>query len=708
MLVNKRDGTKQEFDFNKIKKAVKAAFYSCGIEKETRIDPVIWSIKNKLELVDNELSIEKIQDIVETSLMQCGEYKVAKSYIIYREEHKNTRNIVQKHLDFIENYKKASTTADSTVDDNANVRSKSVGNMNAEIKKEENILVNRGIIMKKLHELYPDFDYKQYARDLENHIIYKQDENSSNSGPTLPYCCSISLYPFIQHGIKDLGGLSAAPKNLDSFCGMLCNLVFTVAGQFLGAVALSEALVYFVYYCKKEWGEDFYLYPDREISVNTIRKKTILSQIHQYWQQIVYTINQNSANRGMQAAFTNFSYFDESFFHGMFDNFYFPDGTQPDWESLKWIQKEFMQWFNAERLRVMLTFPVESFALIYKDGKFVDEDSYKFVCEELARGHSFFVYISDTVDSLSSCCRLKNKLQTHEFNFTNGNLGVETGSKSVISINLNRVVQDWYNSLNCSVSVGDKTGKPSREFIGSILTTDKDLQEDFLSYLGEILERIYKYHKAYNAILWDMYNSNLLPVYKAGFIDLSKQYLTIGLIGTSASAEFLGYKINDNPQYAKYCQLIFKFIKNQNELHHTNTETYNTEMVPAESAGAKLYKWDKEQNYWVPKDVNLYTSYIFRPYDPNLSPLEKIKMHGSQFIGDQLDGGSSAHINLDSHPSYEQYLKIIKYAAEVGCQYLGFNIPNSECNDCGYITKQPVIKCPKCGSEKISYWDRIN
>lgn len=255
-----------------------------------------------MELVDNELSVEKIQDIVETSLMQCGEYKVAKSYIIYREEHKNTRNIVQKHLDFIENYKKASTTADSTVDDNANVRSKSVGNMNAEIKKEENILVNRGIIMKKLHELYSDFDYKQYARDLENHIIYKQDENSSNSGPTLPYCCSISLYPFIQHGIKDLGGLSAAPKNLDSFCGMLCNLVFTVAGQFLGAVALSEVLVYFVYYCKKEWGEDFYLYPDREISVNTVRKKTILSQIHQYWQQIVYTINQNSANRGMQAA----------------------------------------------------------------------------------------------------------------------------------------------------------------------------------------------------------------------------------------------------------------------------------------------------------------------------------------------------------------------------------------------------------------------
>lgn len=374
--------------------------------------------------------------------MSFCEYEVAKSYILYRERHRETRAIVDKHVAFIEKYKKENTTADSTVDDNANVRSKSVGNLNAEIKKEENILVNRGIIMDKLRELFPDFDAKQYARDLENRIIYKHDESSSNSGPTQPYCCSISLYPFILNGIKDLGGLSAAPKNLDSYCGMLCNLVFTVAGQFLGATALPEALLYFTYFCKKEWGDDFYKKPDLEISINSNRKKTIRSQIHQYWQQIIYTINQNSANRGLQAAFTNFSYFDEPFFYGMFENFYFPDNTKPDYESLNWIQREFMQWFNKERTRVMLPFPVETYALIYKDGQFVDEESYRFVCEELSRGHSFFIYISDTVDSLSSCCRLKNKIQTREFNFTNGMVGIETGSKSVISLNLNHIVQD--------------------------------------------------------------------------------------------------------------------------------------------------------------------------------------------------------------------------------------------------------------------------
>lgn len=302
------------------------------------------------------------------------------------------------------------------------------------------------------------------------------------------------------------------------------------------------------------------------------------------------------------------------------------------------------------------------------------------------------------IKSLQGNTIVKNKIQTREFNFTNGMVGIETGSKSVISINLNHIVQDWIKSLN--------TNKDRLE-IGLELYNDQKVQESFLSYLGDILERVYKYHEAYNSILWDMYNSNLLPVYKAGFIDLDKQYLTIGIVGLSAAAEFLGYKISVNDEYEKFCQRTFDFIKHKNSEHKTRNTLYNSELVPAESCGAKLYNYDKEHNYWVPTDINLYTSYIFRPYDPELSILDRIKMHGSEFIGDRLDGGSSAHINEDTHPSYEQYLKIIKYAAEVGCQYLGFNVPNSECKDCGYITKHPIDICPKCGSKNIAYWDRI-
>ena len=270
----------------------------------------------------------------------------------------------------------------------------------------------------------------------------------------------------------------------------------------------------------------------------------------------------------------NFSYFDKPFFEGMFGDFYFPDGTQAKWESVCWLQKEFMQWFNAERLRCILTFPVESVTLLYKDGKFVDEDMYNFVCEEYARGHSFFTYISDTVDSLSSCCRLKNKLQTKEFNFTNGNMGVMTGSKSVITLNLNRIVQDWNNQMK-KLNL-EWTQERARE-------SYPDLQE----YLVDVLERVYKYHNAYNEQLHDMYDARLLPVYSAGFISLDKQYLTIGLNGLNQAAEFLGIKCNDNEEYKQFCQLIFSTVKEQNILHKTKRTTFNTEQVPKRSGHYK-------------------------------------------------------------------------------------------------------------------------
>jgi ribonucleoside-triphosphate reductase len=382
----------------------------------------------------------------------------------------------------------------------------------------------------------------------------------------------------------------------------------------------------------------------------------------------------------------------------MFGNFYFPDGSKPDWESLEWMQQEFMQWFNDERTRCLLTFPVESFALVYKDGKFLDENSAKFVAEEYARGHSFFTYISDTVDSLSSCCRLKNKLQTKEFNFTNGNIGVQTGSKSVITLNLNRIIQDWFNTRKEKDSnfIFDKTDKH---------------YDSLNKYVNKVLDRVYKYHTAYNELLWDMYNANLLPVYKAGFIDLNKQYLTIGLNGLNQAAEFLGLVCRDNEDYSKFCQTIFGNIKEQNLLHKVTDGkhklTFNTECVPAESLAIKNYNWDKQDGYYVPENRNLYASYIYLPSDERVNILEKIRMHGKNYIGDYLDGGSAAHLNLDSHLSKEQYNTILKYAAEQGCQYLTFNVPNSECQDCGFITKTPICKCPKCNSEKISYYDRI-
>lgn len=690
MKAQKRNGQIVDFDPSKIEAAVKKAFDSQHKPYDSEIAKGISEqVTAILESKNWETcNVEDIQNLVEKVLMERGYYDVAKAFILYREKHSEIRSWVDKKLGFIEAFKQASNTANSTIDDNSNVGCKNIGVLNSEIHKQDNILVSRAMVERKLKELFPDFDSKQYVRDIESHICYKHDE-SSFAGAIAPYCCSITMYPFLTGGIKGIGGLSAAPKNLDSFCGMYINLIFATSAMFAGAVATSEFLLYFDYFARKEWGDNYWQKPEIEVTTSHVkRSKNIISQIHQYWQQVIYSINQPAAARGLQSAFVNFSYFDKPFFEGMFGDFYFPDGTKPQWCSLNWLQHEFMQWFNAERLRCMLTFPVESFALIYKDGKFEDEENAKFVAEEYARGHSFFTYISDTVDSLSSCCRLRNTLSTREFSFTNGNIGVQTGSKSVITLNLNRIVQDFFKEKNMVSDSFDA------------------FKNCFKPYFDTILERIYKYHEAYNELLWDMYDAGLLPVYKAGFINLNKQYLTIGLNGLNQAAEFLGLKCTDNQYYQEFCQYIFSLIKKQNALHKTKKLTFNTEQVPAESLAIKNYNWDKEDGYWVPQDVNLYASYVFKPTD-DLSVLERLRLHGKNYIGDFLDGGAAAHINLSEHLSVEQYEKILKYAAENGCQYLTFNIPNSECDDCGYIIKHPIDECPKCGGTHISLYDRV-
>ena len=686
MDIIKRNGQKEEFNPTKIRNAVKSAFNSVGYSVDENVyDEIVDSIK-----IWNEMSIEDIQDQVIETLRNFDFGDVADSYLIYRYKHEQARKMVKAKKAFIQKYKESSNTANATVDDNSNVANKNIGILNAEGHKEENILINRGMVTDKLKELFPDFNSKQYEKDLEHHIIYKHDE-SSFLGAIAPYCCSVSMYPFLNDGIKGLGGLSASPKNLDSFCGIFINLVFAISGQFAGAIATPEFLMYFDYFARKEWGDHYYEKADVIISTeHELRKMTIRSQIRQHFQQVVYSINQPTAARGMQSAFWNVAYFDKPFFKTMFKNFLFPDMTAPQWESLNWLQKEFMTWFNEERLKTILTFPVESFALIYKNGKFVDQENADFVAEEYTRGHSFFTYISDTADSLSSCCRLKNKVNSKEFNFTNGNMGVETGSKSVITLNLNRIIQD------------------------STVNRDSGLEFDdiFIPYLEDILQRVYKYHIAYNECLWDMYDARLLPAYTEGFISLNKQYLTIGINGLNQAAEFLGIKCNNNHEYEKFCKLIFSTIKESNQQANGKFNghkiTFNTEMVPSESLAIKNYNWDKQNNYWVPSDTNLYASYIFKPNDPSVSPLEKMILHGSNYIGDYLDGGSACHINLSEHLSLKQNKKMLEFAAENGCQYFTYNIPNCECEKCGFIAKQPFDKCPKCGeTEHIALYDRV-
>lgn len=679
--VKDRNGNLVPFDIAKIENAIRKAFLSCDINvKEDLVKEIASSVS-----IWDEINLEDIQDQIEELLIDYDYTNVAKKFILYRKEREDRRSHALKDIEFIHKFAQSNNTANATIDDNSNVSTKGIGVLNAEIHKVDNKLTNMEWWETFVNKRDPDFNIKIMRRDFDT-ILYPHD-SSSQIGEV--YCLAASMYPFLLYGLEQLGGKSAVPKNLDSFCGIYVNLNFALASEIKGAVATPEFLMYMDYFCRKEWGDEYYENEDASITSEMCnRKKTIGSQIDQYFQQVTYSINQIAGSRGMQSPFTNFSFFDKYFFEGMFRDFCFPDGSKPVWESTNWLQKRYLHWLNQERLKCILTFPVCSYALLTENGEYKDYDTYDFVCQEYSEGNSFFTYTSDSVDSLSSCCRLQNSVQENTFNTTNGQIGVMTGSKNVITLNLSRIIQDCDNSFNIK-----KNWEINKQYIKE--------------YICDILERVYLYQYSYNDLVHWCKDNHLYAAYDAGFIDLDKQYLTIGIAGLNQAAEYLGMKCNNNSDYQEFCKFIFSTIKEQNKLHKTKNAQFNTEQVPAESAAVKLYNRDKKDGYWVPTDTNLYASYIFKPNDTEISVLDKITLHSSKFAADQLDGGSACHINLSEHLDKEQYKKLLSFAAKQGCKYFTFNVPNCECDDCHYIAKQSFDKCPKCGSSKVSLYDRI-
>ena len=586
------------------------------------------------------------------------------------------------NVDFIREYSQASNAATgSKFDSNANIETKNVTTLSCEIHKEADIGINRLRMIDKITELYGTELAEKYIEQLDSHQIYRHDETH----PVFPYCVSITMYPFICEGLKSIGAPSTEPKNLQSFAGNFINLVFAVSAQFAGAVATPEFLTYLDHFIRLEYGDDYYEKADIIVNPISKRPKTIEKVIDDIFEQIVYSINEPAAARNFQSVFWNIAYFDHTYFNAIFEDFVFPDGDEPKWASVSWLQKHFMEWFNNERLRNYLTFPVETVNLVYdKESKqYIDKEWADFTAEMWSKGHSFFCYNSDSADSLSSCCRLKNGITDNVFSYTLGAGGISTGSKAVITINVNRLVQD----------VKKKSDKNNLDFN---IELDKAIRSQ--------VDDIHKYLNAFNEILKDEQSSGLLPIYDAGYISLPKQYLTIGINGLVEGAEFLGIEVTPNAEYFDYCKSILAPIQEENKKARTDEIMFNTEYVPAENLGVKNAEWDRKAGYYVPRDC--YNSYFFKVEDQELSVLDKMILHGQQVV-QYLDGGSACHLNLEEHLDKTQYRTLLDIAAKIGCSYLTFNIPNTVCNKCGHISKHKEAVCEKCGSTDLDYITRV-
>lgn len=686
--VVKRDGTLAEFDEEKIINAVAAAFESVGQTLPPRLmRSFIKAIKVNLP---NPVGVEEIQNRVERYLMDNKYFQAAKSFILYREKHKEDR-ILKDRLSYMMQYvnSKENAATSSEEDSNANVSVKNVANLNGETYKNTNRRLQRMWMRNKLKEMFPEVA-SQYEKDLESHIIYTHDE-SSFPVPT-NYCEAVSLYPLLMDGTSSMDGLrTTPPHNLNSFCGQLINLTFLLAAQCKGAVAFGEFFNFFDYFCVKEWGPKWHMKLGLSATTEVCEKqRTVRDIIIQAFQQIVYSWNQPAGNRSYQSPFINISYFDSNYWKALFEDFVFPDGSKPEWERVDVLQRMFLDWFNSERKKTLLTFPVETMSLLTDGEDVIDKDYKKLTCEMWAKGHSFFLYNSDSPDNLASCCRLRNELGKNEFSFTNGLTGIRTGSCNVITLNLSRIIQNF---------VREKYGVPRVHLSSEVYPEMKE-------YLGEILDRVYKYHTAYKTMLYELEEAGMLTASKAGYIYMQDLFSTIGINGLNDAAEFIGLKCNDNPDYELFVQTITGFISEQNRAHSSKKFRFNQEFVPAEQLSSRNYNWDKEDGYWVNPNRNLYNSYIYLADDEKTSILDRIRLHGKRYTG-LMDGGVGCHNNLSEHLSEEQYAKVLEYAIKEGCSYYTFNVPNTECLSCGHIEKIPVEKCPVCGSTNLTHWVRV-
>ena len=702
VTVRKTNGSYEEYDKVKLMNGIREAYKTAGEECP---EAVVVSIAENLYIYD-KITSREIKRQVEESLMSINK-KVAVAYI----EKFDAGLDLRKKRDFIRDYIAASNAATgSKFDANANVTRKNIVTLGQELYKENNIKQNRYIMKDKIKALYGRSLAGQYIKDLESHVLYKHDESGT---PGYPYCVAITMYPFLVDGLIKLGGVSVAPTDLKSFCGEFINLVYSISSQFMGAVATPEFLMYLDYFIRKDYGDDYLDHLEDVVEMNA-KKRTLVKVIDNYFQQVVHSMNMPAGNRGYQTVFWNISYFDESYFRGVFGDFRFPDGSEPKWETLSWLQKHFMNWFNEERNRYILTFPVETMALL-TDGKddFIDKEYADFTAEMWSKGHSFFCYLSDSPDSLASCCRLRNSITeldkvdeshnhtTHQYSM--GTASVSTGSKSVMTINLNRLIQlatrRYFLEKKGVVIDGSK----------ALARADYDknqLYEYIREAVTEETERVHKYQKAFNEIIKDFLAAHMLDVYQAGFIDMKRQYLTIGVNGLTDAAEFLGLTISPNPEYNEFVDVILETINRSNKKDKTPDTMFNTEFVPGENLSGKNYKWDQKDGFYVSPKHNMYSSYFYNPEDDSLSMIDKFKLHGNEYVK-HLDGGSALHMNVAEHLTKDQYRQLLKTAAHYGTNYFTFNCRNTVCNDCGYISKDTLEVCPKCGSHNLDYLTRV-
>lgn len=567
--------------------------------------------------------------------------------------------------EFLDKFVSEDTMADATIDPNANARHKDIRSFMTEKGKSEDKLFGLNKIFTEIKKKWGLRTAKQWLEQEFSKGFYLND---SATASYFPYCWANDFTRLATEGLFFINGYNnLPPKHLTTYLDDVIEFVSFLSNRQSGAVGMPNVLIWAYYFWKNDVANGYYL-------------KDPETYLRQNFQKLIYRLNQPFL-RIDQASFTNVSIFDRPYLEALFGGMEFPDGSFAidQIEEMLECQKVFMEVVSEIREEQMFTYPILTYSLLYKDGKFVDEDFARWCSNHNIKWSDSNFFVSDNVGVLSNCCRLLSDTQKLDaFINSIGGTALSVGSCRVSTINLVRIAYE---------------SKMNKKKYLDILKDRVLLDCKALYSMRHILKR--------------NIDKGLLPNYQDGAVELDKQFCTIGGIGMYEVMDLFGLINTDefgNKSYSdeavEFTTQILDVINNVKDNFECDF-TFNLEMIPAENcagvictADNLLYEQDKYfiySNQWIPL-------------------MEKCTIQEKCRLGHLFDakcgGGCIAHIDIENRfPNEETAWDMLNYVASQGVIYFAFTTKINVCED-----KHASIgtsNCPICDKPIVDQYARV-
>lgn len=555
--------------------------------------------------------------------------------------------------------------ADVTIDANANASNKDIRSLLNEKGKSHDKLFAFNKIFHEMKKKYNLQTAKEWLETEYNGGFYLHDAPSTTY---LPYCYAYDLTRLATEGLFFLKNYNnQAPKHLTTFVDDVIEYISFMSNRSSGAVGIPNVLIWTYYFWKKDC-ETGYVIKDPDY------------YIRQSFQKLIYRLNQPFM-RIDQTAFVNVSIFDRNYVESLFGGVQYPDGSYviDNVDEIIEHQKIFMEVVSAIRSENMFTFPVLTYSLLYKDGKFVDEGFARWCSDHNTKWNDSNFFVSGDVTTLSNCCRLLSDT-TKLSGFINsiGGTALSIGSVKVNTMNLMRIA----------------------------LETDCD-EKKYLDLLRRRAVLCCKTLDTVRHIIRRNVEKGLLPNYQDGAVEMDKQYCTMGILGLYEVIEAFGYTRVDEFGYTYYTDEGIAFatkifeVLNDVKDNFTDEYSFNIESVPAERAAVILCQKDNAL-------YNMNEKFIYSnqwiPLSTKCTINEKLRL--SAILDEKCSGGAIAHINLESNfPNTDVAWDMLNHIAQQGVIYFAFNTRINECkNHHGFVGTD---HCPTCGEPVFDTYQRI-